>query len=112
MDVRELAEGEIFDCFLSPDKMTTYQRARLAYRMKGPRTVPQVYEVYFPAGTHVLHTKIGDRPVKIFKLRSEVYFFLADREEGRPIRTLVPTLYDFVLHWVEDFDLPAPFNEE
>lgn len=112
MNVRELVVGEIFDCFLSPDKLAAYQRAKLAYRVKDPGADPKVYEVCFPSGTHVLYTKIGDQPVKIFKLRSEVYFFLADQEKDRPIRTLVPTIYDFIVNWVGDEDLPEPFNEE
>lgn len=112
MNVRELAGGEIFVCYLSPDRLEAYQRARLAYRVKDASVTPRVYEVCFPAGTHVLYTKIGDHWAQIFKLRSEVYFFLADEEDGRPVRTLVPTIYDFILHWVDGIDLPAPFNEE
>lgn len=112
MNVRELAGGEIFVCFLSWDKMDSYQRARLAYRVIDPSVVPGVYEVCFPAGTYVLYTKIGEHWAQIFKLRSGVYFFLADQEEAHPIRTLVPTIYDFIVNWVGDVDLPDPFNEE
>jgi len=111
MNVRQLAGGEIFTCHLASNKMASYREARLAFRVVDPKATPCVYEVCFPSGTHILHTRIGEHWAQIFRPRSGVYFFLADQEDSCRIRTLVPTIYDFLLTWVED-ELPDPFDKE